>query len=61
MNCLFKTNENVPSNGYILKNWNQIGYRSTAIAYLQREDLFTIENTNGKWYSLIQLKNAIIQ
>jgi hypothetical protein len=56
---MFNQNQ-IPTHGFILKKWKQIGYRATALAYLQREDLFTIENTNGKWYSLIEIQTAII-
>ena len=32
--------------------------RETAIAYLEREGLFTIGHANGNYYTLTQLKNA---
>lgn len=54
-------NNKVPTTGYILKNWDIRGaYRATAIAYLQREKIFAVENTNGNYYNLLQLKNALI-
>lgn len=54
-------NHNVPALGYILTNWdNQIGYRSTAHAYLKREGLTSVKNTNGSWYSISDIENAMI-
>lgn len=49
-----------PAHGYILANWNQTGYRATAIAYLQREGVHTVENVDGNFYTLAQLKGATI-
>lgn len=58
---MFAQNQNIiPSQGYILKKWNQIGYRATALAYLKREKKYTIEHVNGRWYTLKEIKNAII-
>lgn len=45
-----------PESGYKLENWNHCGYRATAIAYLQRENVNEVENMNGFFYSLSELK-----
>lgn len=51
----------LPEQGYILPIWDQTGsYRATAIAYLEREGLFTVEHENGNWYTLEELKAARI-
>ncbi len=58
---LFNVEKNTPESGYILKNWNSgNNYRSTAIACLQREGLYSVEHINGRWYTLDQLKNSRI-
>ena len=57
---MFKTDK-IPTGGYILKRWNQTGFRATAHAYLKRENLFAVENVNGKWYNIIQIENAMIK
>lgn len=50
-----------PSTGYLLPNWDNKGtYRATAIAYLQQENLPSVENVNGNWYTLQQLKDSCI-
>jgi len=49
-----------PKDGYLLKLWKQKAYRATALAYLQRENLTVIENENGEFYNIDQLKNSII-
>lgn len=51
----------IPNNGYILPLWDRITYRATAVAYMQRENIKEVMNTNGVYYSLEQLKNALIQ
>jgi len=56
---MFNQNQ-VPTFGYLLTKWNQVGYRATAYAYLKREGLFTIQHTNGKWYTIFEIKNALI-
>ena len=33
---LFNIIDKCPEEGYILKKWGQVGYRSTATAYMQR-------------------------
>ena len=53
-------NYTTPTQGYILKNWDTTGYRATAVAYLQREGLFSVEHINGRWYTLTELKEALI-
>lgn len=53
-------NENIPTYGYILKNWNTIGYRATAYAYMKREGVNIIEHKNGKFYSLEEIQKAMI-
>jgi len=51
-----------PANkGYILKNWNMFGRRATAVAYLKREGLDAVEHTDGRWYSLKELEEALIK
>lgn len=58
---LFNVKETTPTRGYILKNWNSGNdYRSTAIAYLERENLYSVEHINGRWYTLDELKNSRI-
>jgi hypothetical protein len=58
---LFNVKETTPTRGYILKNWNYgNAYRSTAIAYLERENLYSVEHINGRWYTLYELKNSRI-
>jgi len=54
-------NYTTPTQGYILKNWNISGYRATAVAYLKREGLWTVEHNNGRWYSLKELEDAMIK
>lgn len=54
------TNDKVPIDGYLMPLWNYGGYRATALAYMQREGLNSIENYNGKWYTISEIKNAII-
>jgi hypothetical protein len=54
-------NYKIPQKGYIFKNWNISGYRATAIAYLKREGLNSVENINGRWYSLKELEESIIK
>lgn len=60
---LFSNNCNkVPARGYKLTLWGTGNdYRSTAIAYLKREGLTFVENSNGKTYSLAQLEGATIK
>lgn len=53
--------EKIPSQGYILKNWDMTGYRATAHAYLKREGLSFVENKDGNWYSIFQIENAMIK
>lgn len=50
----------IPREGYLLTNWNMIGYRATALAYMQRENLNFVEHRSGKVFSLEQIKSAII-
>ena len=50
-----------PDKGYILKKWNTQGYRATAIAYMQRENVNLIENIDGNFYNLETLKNSVIK
>ena len=58
---LFNIKEKTPSRGYKLPSGYGSDYRSTAIAYLEREGIFTVENIDGKSYNLIQLKNSAIR
>ena len=52
--------EIIPSEGYKVPKGYGYGYRATAIAYLQREKLSTIEHINGNLYTLEQLIKARI-
>jgi hypothetical protein len=54
-------NSQVPTFGYILKNWNAIGYRATAHAYMKREGLVSVEHKNGKFYSLEEIENSMLK
>ena len=50
-----------PERGYILHFWNdEDAYRSTALAYMERENVKIIENKNGKKYTYEEIKNSII-
>lgn len=50
-----------PVRGYILPLWNSSNnYRATASAYLQRETVQRVENSNGFHYSLAELNKAMI-
>ena len=60
MKNIFNPKDRVPTDGYKLTKWEAKGMRATAIAYLQREDLFTVENDNGNYYTLTQLQNAAL-
>ena len=55
---MFNKNEKIPSRGYKVPSGFGWDYRATAIAYLEREGLFTIGHANGNYYTLTQLKNA---
>ena len=56
-----KNNKEVaPTLGYNLTKWGVTGYRSTALAYLKREGLDSVQNINGSWYSLTDIESAII-
>jgi hypothetical protein len=63
MNILLKlvTDEKTPTYGYILKNWNTIGYRATAYAYMKREAVNIIEHKNGRFYSLEEIENSMVK
>ena len=50
-----ETKEIIPTNGYILTNWDAMGFLTTAIIYLEAECLDIIQNKNGKIYKLSQL------
>ena len=52
----------VPTQGFYLPLWNDhaVNYRATAIAYLQRENLTEVKHTNGSYYTLTDLKNALV-
>jgi len=54
-------NHRVPVRGYILPLWDSAGdYRATALAYMQREDVKEVKNSNGKTYSLETIKKAML-
>lgn len=51
----------IPTSGYYLPLWDYKGtYRATALAYMQRENINSIEHCSGEWYSLAELQNAVI-
>lgn len=52
--------DKIPGDGYRLRLWDITGYRATAIAYMQRENLSEVEHINGRFYTLNQLKEASI-
>jgi hypothetical protein len=54
------TKEIAPTHGYKLSKWGITCYRSTALAYLKREGLNSVQNINGSWYSLTDIESAII-
>ncbi len=56
---MFNSNQ-IPTKGYKIPQGYGSDYRSTAIAYLQREGLYTIGHINGEYYTLTQLINARI-
>lgn len=57
----FENIKDVPAGGYVLPLWGQKGvFRATALAYMQRENIYTVENINGEWYSLPEIQNAVI-
>lgn len=61
--AIFKTmfNQNqIPTRGYKVPQGYGSGYRATAIAYLQREGLFTVGHINGNYYTLSQLLSTRI-
>jgi hypothetical protein len=58
---MFNENNKVPTRGYNLPKGYGSDYRATAIAYLQREGLWTVSNIDGRYYTLQQLKNALIK
>jgi hypothetical protein len=51
----------VPTSGYLLPLWENKGtYRATALAYMQQENVNSIEHYSGEWYSLLEIQNAVI-
>jgi len=62
MNGFFSKHEKAaPEKGYILPHGNYSSYRATAVAYMERERIRTVENVNGNWYTLTHLKNSMIK
>lgn len=53
--------DKVPSFGYVLTKWDVVGYRATALAYMQRENLDCVEHRNGKIYPRKIIEDAIIK
>lgn len=53
--------EKTPSFGYVLRKWNVVGYRATALAYMQRENLNSVEHRNGRIYSRKAIEDSIIK
>lgn len=41
--------------------YNKGSYRATAIAYMKREKVDVVENTNGEFYTLQQLETIAIR
>lgn len=55
------TTNRVPATGYILALWdNKNAYRATAAAYLERTGLKVVENKDGIFYTLQELREAMI-
>jgi len=51
----------IPGDGYILPLWGMKSqYRATAIAYMKRENVLTVENSNGRFYTLGMLESALV-
>jgi len=51
----------IPTIGYILPKWGTKGkYRATALAYMQRENEHMVEHVNGNFYSIDDLRSAVI-
>ena len=51
----------IPNKGYTLTLWRaNWGYRATAVAYMERENLKMVSHENGNNYSLQELKDAMI-
>lgn len=54
--------DKVPESGYKFPKWDGCGfYRSTALAYMKRENEPDIQHDNGRWYTLEEIENAIIK
>ena len=52
---------NVPTKGYVLHLWGITNcYRATALAYMQRNNLKQVTNTDGRNYFLSEIETAII-
>jgi hypothetical protein len=53
--------ETAPTRGYILPLWKDTNaYRATALAYMLREKINTVENINGRTYTIADIKASII-
>ena len=58
---MFNIENQVPIGGYILTKWNMRNcYRATAHAYMKREGLTSVEHFGGRWYTLSEIENAMI-
>lgn len=51
----------VPTRGYLLPLWDNKGaYRATALAYMQQENVNSVEHFSCEWYSLAEIQNSVI-
>jgi len=49
-----------PPWGYILEDWDTVGYRATAHAYMKREGVNYVVHNNGQVYSLQEVEEVMI-
>lgn len=53
--------EKVPAQGYNLPLWKfTFAYRATALAYMQRENVRTVEHKDGRMFTFDEIKEAIL-
>ncbi len=56
------TTKVIPTVGYKLPIWGLLyAYRSTALAYMQREELNEVNHVNGQTYTIDEINKAIIR
>lgn len=54
-------NRIIPIDGYDLPLWDLYKqFRSTALAYMKRENVSQVKNQNGEFYSLNEIENELI-